>query len=157
MRHAKSDRDPKYATDFERPLNERGEKQPKDIAKELNKLGITIDRALVSAAKRTSETFKLLDKHLHDQPESVFDPRLYESDVETVLEVLDDHVDSSCSCVLMVGHSPTVNELAEYFTGDYLEFKTANLAILSARGDDLVACFKNPKQFKFEKMLTSDE
>lgn len=156
MRHAKSDRDSTYQTDFERPLNDRGQKQPKDIAKKLNKLGITIDKALISAAKRTSETFKRLEKHLATPPKHSFEKRLYEAECETVLEVIAENAQHA-SCVLVVGHCPTVYEVTEYLCGEYHEFKTAHLAILSARTDDLIGCLKKPKQFRFEKMLTPDE
>lgn len=155
MRHAKSDRSPLYDNDFERPLNDRGQHQPKDIAKQFNKLGISVDKVLVSSARRTKETWELLAKHLDDAPKPLFEPRLYEASLDEILDVLSEH--SDCDHLMMVGHCPGVNEIAEYLTGDYVDFKTANLAILSAGKEDLDSGLKKPGRFTLEKMLVTDE
>ena len=92
MRHAKSDSSKIICKDFERPLNRRGEKQPKFIAQNLADLNIDIDLALVSPATRTKQTFFELSKSLDYEPETIFDQKLYNAYAEDLLDVLSENI-----------------------------------------------------------------
>jgi phosphohistidine phosphatase len=152
MRHAKSDRTEPLIADFDRPLNERGQFQPLDIAKQLNALNVVVDKALVSPAKRTKETWLLLESELKNAPQPIFDRRLYNASREDFLDVLIDHADDSRH-LLVIAHCPAVIEVTEYCTGQYHEFKTANLAILRSRHDELLKGLTGFGQFYFERMI----
>lgn len=152
MRHAKSDRNDPTAVDFDRPLNDRGFGQPKAIADQLNDLGIAVEKAVVSPAERTTETWNLLAKRLKDPPKPIFEKQLYNAYYQDFIDVLSKHA-KKCHRLLAIGHCPSVIEVTEFLTGEYHDFKTANLAILSAHDDDLEKCLEKPGQFRFEKMI----
>ena len=56
VRHAKSSWDEPGLSDSERPLNERGKKDAKEMAKRLKKRGLKIDAFVSSPAKRAFRT-----------------------------------------------------------------------------------------------------
>lgn len=152
MRHAKSDRSDSHVSDFDRPLNERGQREPTDIAKRLNDLRIAIDRAVISPARRTSETWHLLDQQLSEPPEPYFEPRLYNAYYQDVLDVLFEHA-HQCDRLLLIAHCPAVIEITEFLSGEVHDFRTCCLAILSARTDKLSECISKPNLFRFEEMV----
>jgi phosphohistidine phosphatase len=152
MRHAKSDKSVIDMIDFDRPLNERGEGEPKVIAKVLNKLGVKIEKALVSSARRTVETWNLLEKKLDDPPEVVFDKRIYNATCEDAIDALIDEADG-CASLMVIGHNPSLSEMTEYLTGEYHELATAACAVLSAREKSLSASLKKPGRFKLEQLI----
>lgn len=157
MRHAKSDRSEAIVNDFDRPLNQRGQHQPEIIAKELNRLRITVDKVLVSPAKRTRETWNLLGSHLAKAPEAIFVPELYNAYSQDFIDVLIDQAQTAGS-LLVIAHCPAVAEVTEFFTGEYHDFKTASLAILSTKKDrPLSLCLSEPRLFLFEEMLSAAE
>lgn len=151
MRHAKSDQRLLEGNDFDRTLNERGQNEPPIIAKQLNSLGITVEKALVSSARRTRETWTLLLKNLSHPPEAIFEDRLYNAFYEDVIDVLKEYAAIS-SRLLVVAHNPAIPEVCEYLSGENCDFKPASLAILSTSGN-LAQSLKKPKQFSLEKML----
>ncbi len=154
MRHAKSDRTLTDLIDFDRPLNERGEGEPKVIAKSLNKLDIPFDQAIVSSARRTVDTWIVLEKKLDKPPNVTFDKRLYNAYYQDALEVLMEEA-QDCDCLLMIGHNPSVTEICEYLTGEYHELKPATCVIMSAQDKSLLASLKKPGRFKLEKIITA--
>src|SRR5690606_4177714 len=107
MRHAKSDRTLTDFIDFDRPLNDRGKGEPKIIAKALNKLDVKIENAIVSSARRTVDTWLLLEKKLDNPPNVTFDKRLYDAYYQDALEVLIEEAED-CDSLLMIGHNPSV-------------------------------------------------
>jgi phosphohistidine phosphatase len=156
MRHAKSDPVSTVVEDLGRPLNKIGQKQPEQIANKLCKLKIKIEKAVVSSAKRASETFNLLSLHLDEIPELFFEPRLYQAQKNDFIHILIEHVDD-CNSLLVIAHNPAVTLATQYLTGNLLEFRPANLVILHPRVHDLHISLKKPHQFIFEKMLVSKD
>lgn len=153
MRHAKSDRGSFLGNDFDRPLNERGHHEPPLIAEQLNNLGVTVEKSLVSTAKRTMETWDLLKQNLTYAPTAVFLDQLYNAYFEDVINVIKEYAKQYAK-LLVVFHNPAVVEVCEYLSGETHEFKPAYLAILSARNNnDLVSCLNKPHQFCLEKIL----
>ncbi|HXW53554.1 MAG TPA: histidine phosphatase family protein [Myxococcota bacterium] len=156
MRHAKSERAETSPSDFERHLNYRGEQQPALIAKQINQLGISIGKALVSPSKRTVETWSLLKGALSYAPNAVFEEDLYKASMENFIRVIADNIDDE-HCVLVIGHCPSVIEATEFLTGEFHDFNTADLAILSTKEHSaFTECLKRPHCFRFERMLRAD-
>lgn len=152
MRHAKSDRGEMMQTDFDRPLNHRGEHEPKIIAQQLNALSISIDRALVSPAVRTTQTWELLAESLANIPDVIFDRTLYNAYVDDILEALQQHVRDDQTLIL-IAHNPGVSELCSYLCGENIEFEPATLAILHTNADDITSRLARPKGFTLERLL----
>ncbi|HWJ83478.1 MAG TPA: histidine phosphatase family protein [Nocardioides sp.] len=110
VRHSKAEA---YAgTDAERRLSDRGRKDAAAAGAWLATQGSAPDRALVSGALRTRETWELLAKAAGWAVDAEFDDALYGADEDTVLDILRT-VDESVGSVVLVGHNPTVGMLAQ--------------------------------------------
>jgi phosphohistidine phosphatase len=108
IRHAKAG---EAATDIERPLTGRGERQAAAIGTWLTDAGLVPDRAFVSPARRAAQTWELAAAQLGERPAQVVEPRIYDNTVEALLAVLADTPDD-VSTLAVVGHNPSIGQLA---------------------------------------------
>lgn len=153
MRHAKSD-PLSFGLDFDRPINKQGQQDAIAIANQLNIMGLRIERALISPAQRTVETWEALQNHLHHPPKAFFEPELYNAYCETILAVLRKQADD-CHALLLIGHNPGVSEVCELLSGELPDFKPASLAILSTRHANLSDSLTKVSSFHLEVMLNA--
>jgi phosphohistidine phosphatase len=120
VRHAKSTPAPPMGSDFERPLNGRGKKQCKQLrawAEDEQALGrFGPVSALVSSAERTRETF---ERSFGGTPWVIsqeFNKSIYggvrEVTGQNLLRALIEF-DPVTSSLLLIGHNPSMHELAE--------------------------------------------
>lgn len=138
LRHAKASW-PAGITDRERPLAPRGRQALPGIARWLGANAPRPDRVLVSHARRTRETFALLSGEVPGL-EYRFEPRIYEASAVRLLEVIGE-ADEACRHLLMIGHNPGMQDLAEWLIGEAeapgdltrlsAKFPTSGLAILA--------------------------
>jgi len=105
LRHAKSDRDPKYATDFERPLNERGRRDAPAIGRHLAALELTPDLIVSSPAERARQTAELVARGASYKKPITWQETIYEADVEALFAVIQALPDAA-EHVMLVGHNP---------------------------------------------------
>ncbi|MFJ3896738.1 MULTISPECIES: SixA phosphatase family protein [unclassified Streptomyces] len=143
FRHAKADWP--QVTDHERPLAERGRLDAATAGSRLADTGIPFDLALCSTAVRTRETWKLAVHELAHRPKTVYEERLYEASPGELIAVLNETPDDARN-VILVGHNPSVQALAEILPGagptggearERLArrgFATAGFAVLSFTG-----------------------
>jgi phosphohistidine phosphatase len=138
LRHAKSDWSRPGLPDRERPLNARGREAAPAMAAHMFSHELVPQRALVSPAVRTRETWKLMTPFFPRKPETIFEGRLYESSAHVILSVIKETPDSIKS-LLVVGHNPGLQTLALALTGagdqearDNIaaKFPTAALAVI---------------------------
>jgi phosphohistidine phosphatase len=111
LRHAKSSWEDTDVPDMDRPLNKRGKKAAHRMGQFMDDKGLRPALALVSAARRTQETWAAILPHMEGVPVSI-EADIYEaskSELVQRLRRLDNHIDS----VLVVGHSPGLPRLAE--------------------------------------------
>jgi phosphohistidine phosphatase len=130
LRHAKSSWVDSELPDHERPLAPRGEKAARRIAEHVRGEGIRPELVLCSTALRAKQTLAALLPVLAGDVEIRLEAALYGAGVAQVLARLRE-VDESVGSVLVVGHNPTLHELALALTGrsDMLErFPTGALA-----------------------------
>ena len=134
LRHAKSARMGGTA-DIDRPLAARGREAAPRLGAYLRAEGLSPDLALVSAARRTRETWDLVRPALGDV-EVRFEPRIYEAPTERLLAVVRE-VEPEVGTLLMIGHNPGFQELARRLAGDGdalarlgQKFPTAGLAVI---------------------------
>lgn len=111
LRHAKSAWPP-GVPDLLRPLNDRGRKDAPAAGRLLADRP-RLDLALVSPANRTQQTWDAVASELKRPPTAGLDPRIYEADVSELLDVLGG-VPASSERVILVGHNPGTELLAEY-------------------------------------------
>jgi phosphohistidine phosphatase len=144
LRHAKSSWDGQDIADFDRPLNKRGRKAAKLMARYFKDNAIQPAAVICSPAKRTKETLKHLMPALGDV-EAIYDRRVYEASYQTLLLCLAD-LPPEAPSVLLVGHNPGIERLALYLMNDLGhgpgaarmqdKYPTGSLAILSVPSED---------------------
>ncbi|SIS93568.1 SixA phosphatase family protein [Neptunomonas antarctica] len=120
IRHAKSSWKFPECDDFKRPLNKRGKRDLPVMVERLRNAGLEPDRCLSSGAIRALLTAKATSKHLKNRPPIKVIPELYESYMETLLDVLQRHSDKDRH-IMMFGHNPGLQQLGEYLTGKKIE------------------------------------
>ena len=135
MRHAKSDWDDPALDDHERILNKRGRDSADALGAWMKAQDLVPDRALVSSATRTRETFRRLMLpcpvcHLGE---------LYHASPDGMLEVLREVPEQH---ILMVGHNPGIGLLALGLAGNrpeharFRDYPTGATTVLEFEGDN---------------------
>lgn len=116
VRHAKSSWADMGMDDFDRPLNERGEKDAPHMAKLLKHHDIIPDRMISSPAKRALSTCLAFAQVLKfDEASIVTDKKLYHASADAILSALaklKDHTGEEEDVVLLFGHNPGITEFA---------------------------------------------
>lgn len=117
LRHAKSAWDTAAASDFERPLAKRGERDVPRMGAWLRQLGQHPDYVVSSPAERAKQTvvgvcrvLGIKEKHIH------WDRRIYGAGTEDLLEVLSE-APKKAKTVLLVGHNPGLEFLFSHLVG----------------------------------------
>jgi phosphohistidine phosphatase len=112
IRHAKSSWDNPALHDFNRPLNERGQRDaPRMAAHVLRSLGRP-DRMVSSPAVRALSTARAFAEVFGSDADALNrQPRIYEASAETLLRVVRAFSDDDRH-VMMFGHNPGFTELA---------------------------------------------
>lgn len=143
LRHAKSSWDDPALDDFDRPLAKRGREAAPRMAREMTRRGWLPDRALVSAALRTRQTWELVEAELPRAVPAVPDRSIYEAPAECILDAVRS-TPAAVETLLVVGHNPGLEDLVALIAAadsapDAMEkvrrkFPTAGLARLSFAG-----------------------
>lgn len=127
IRHAKSSWKDSGMTDFERPLNERGDRDASEMGRRLKERNDIPDLIISSEAKRALTTAKKIRAELQGDVDFMTDPRLYHSSPSTILKVINEvgaHIQRLC----IVCHNPGISELNYVLTGQPIEMVTAAIA-----------------------------
>jgi len=135
LRHAKSSWDDPDLADHERPLAPRGEKAAVRIAEHLRREEIVPELVLCSTALRARQTLAALLPVLPGDVEIRLEDALYGAGAPELLARVRE-VDEAVGSALVIGHNPTLHELALALTRreDVLErFPTGALATLKVR------------------------
>lgn len=134
VRHGKSSWDDSGVADHERPLAPRGEKAVPLMGERLRARGVVPDRLVSSDAERARHTAELLAEALPLAADAVvLDERVYHAEADDCLALIRELPDE-CACVGLVGHNPTLQELAEHLV-DLRVAKFPTAAIVHARFD----------------------
>jgi len=142
LRHAKSSWKDESLTDFQRPLAPRGKRAAPAMGAFMAREGHVPDRILCSAARRALDTWDLVEEEMEEalgrELTAEIREDLYHASPESLLAILRDLPDSLTS-VLMVGHNPTMEDLASALAGGgdeealatmHRKYPTGALAIL---------------------------
>jgi phosphohistidine phosphatase len=117
LRHAKSSWDVPALADYDRPLAKRGLKAAPRMGAEIATLGLRPDLVLCSGAKRTRETLGLvLDALGTPFPQVVYDDEIYMAPPTGIMQILRRQA-ADLANVMVVGHNPGLEELAELLVG----------------------------------------
>lgn len=121
LRHAKSNWKAKVSSDFDRPLAERGLKDAPRMGTWLYREGMLPGLIMSSPAVRARDTALKVCKTLDLKKKSIhWEPRLYEADLATLLNLLAE-MESGLNSVLLIGHNPGLEELLRHLVGSDLD------------------------------------
>lgn len=110
LRHAKSGWNDPVARDFDRPLNERGDRAAVLIGQWIKRNDLQFDHVLASPAVRVIDTIDQVVKGLGTRIDAQWDRRIYLASSATLMDVLRDEGEQHKS-VLMIGHNPGLEDL----------------------------------------------
>lgn len=110
LRHAKALKSEPGERDFDRGLATRGMTDSEKLGAFLTRHRLVPDRILVSPAVRARETWVRAALACPAAPTPVYEPRLYDANAETILEVVTGTKDAAQ--LLIVGHNPSLHDLA---------------------------------------------
>jgi phosphohistidine phosphatase len=108
MRHAKAERRAASGGDFDRPLTEEGRADAALVGKALAKDNLAPAVVLVSAARRTAETWEAM-KASFPRARAQMLQSLYNAAPMAILDVLEG---VTAGTVMVIGHNPGIHELA---------------------------------------------
>ncbi len=116
IRHAKSSWANIHQKDFDRPLNERGKKDAKEMAKRLYKKKISIDAFISSPARRALKTCEFFVKQFDKSSKDILQiARLYEANLRDFFEVISE-VENRFNCIAIFSHNPCITAFANTLT-----------------------------------------
>lgn len=134
MRHAKSDWNAPHESDFDRPLNARGERAAPLMAQFIAALQRPPQWIVSSPAVRALRTAEIVAAGL-EEVALLEEAELYGAGVGETLAIIR-RLPEEVDCALLVGHNPTMEWLVGELSGDpTLEMKTATLAMFEVDGD----------------------
>jgi phosphohistidine phosphatase len=116
LRHAKSSWADPRRKDFDRPLNDRGEKAAPGMGAFMARRGIAPDLILCSPAVRARQTLDLVLPHLKGRPEVAYEEPLYLAAPATMLKRIR-QLPPEVRHVMIVGHDPGMHVLAQELAG----------------------------------------
>ncbi len=116
VRHAKSSWDAGVASDFERPLNERGIKDAPVMAARLKNKKIFPDAFVSSPAKRALETaISFCNGYGVASDEIILIPSLYHADIVSFFKVVS-ALDDKLNTVAIFSHNPGITAFVNMLT-----------------------------------------
>ena len=140
LRHAKSSLADAGQADPDRPLNDRGKQAAVAVGRYMASHGLAPQLVLCSPARRARETWSLVAGELTTIPEILVAAEIYDfGDGKALMECLRSKAGAAQS-VLLVGHNPSIGELAQTLIGTGSEklrerlekkYPTATLAVFS--------------------------
>jgi phosphohistidine phosphatase len=110
LRHSKADKAEPGTSDHARPLNERGQADAPKIGAYLARHRLVPDRALVSTARRTRETWDGVASALSAASAVDFSERLYNASADAILALIKETGRSAT--LMVVGHNPGIHDAA---------------------------------------------
>ena len=116
IRHAKSDWHSPVNSDFDRPLNGRGQKAAPLIGQRMAERGCVPDLLISSPAKRARQTAKKISEQI-DYPETeiIFREEIYEAGLNTLIDLIN-QLDDSNAEVILIGHNPGFSDLGQWLS-----------------------------------------
>jgi phosphohistidine phosphatase len=130
LRHAKSSWKDASLPDFDRPLKGRGQDAAKQMGEFLASKKVSLSTLISSPSVRTRETIEILLRHARLPVEPLFDQRIYEASLATLLQVVSE-ISADHKTAVLVGHNPGMEELLAFLTHETKHMPTCALARIS--------------------------
>jgi phosphohistidine phosphatase len=129
LRHAKSSWADSSMDDWQRPLNERGDRDAPRVGEWLREHSLMPDVIITSDAVRALTTAQAVARAAGYAREVIAEPSLYHAKPDDVIGVLNGVADDAHT-VLIVGHNPGLEEVVYQLTGERYGLATAALVEL---------------------------
>ncbi len=131
IRHAKSDWGDLMLSDFERPLNHRGEINAPEMAKRLVKRELFPQQFISSPALRAITTAKYFAKELHINPSDIIQEKeIYDALTNSLMKVVN-NLDESSNFTALFGHNPGITGLVNYLINQEIShLPTCGMALI---------------------------
>jgi phosphohistidine phosphatase len=115
--------------DIDRKLTLKGKEKLIRLGESLLKSGFSVDLMFCSSASRTQETAAIIKKYISIK-EEVMTRKIYNADLKTLLELIED-TDELVGTCLLVGHNPTISLLLSHISNsNYIGMQPGMLARL---------------------------
>ncbi|HEY2865972.1 MAG TPA: histidine phosphatase family protein [Pyrinomonadaceae bacterium] len=134
LRHAKSSWDDAGLPDFDRPLNERGERDAPFMGRILADRGFNPELIVSSPAARAKRTAELVGQTAGWEAPLTFDERIYEASPQALFTIIIGLGDEISTC-LLAGHNPGMEGIVKLLTTRTLAMPTASVAVLEVDVD----------------------
>ncbi|KAF3325940.1 Histidine phosphatase superfamily (branch 1) [Carex littledalei] len=149
LRHGESAFAGRFTKDHDRPLSQVGRNDAISISHKLEQMGWIPELILSSNATRTKETLEILREKIKglNQAKVHFIPSFYSiaaMDGQTAAHLqkaICEFSTDEISTVMCMGHNKGWEEAASMFSGDPVELKTCNAALLEASGQSWMEAF----------------
>ena len=144
LRHAKAERPHLGGSDRDRALAERGREDAPRVGAYMARHGLVPDRALVSPAARTRQTWDPIGQALAGRAAVKYEERLYEAGAQAIFNLVRE-AGREAHVLLVVGHNPALHDLARLLiaSGDVEarerlneKLPTSGLAVIDFAFDD---------------------
>jgi phosphohistidine phosphatase len=135
MRHAKSSWKFPELSDKDRPLTKRGERDAPRMGKLLKKEEIIPDRILSSTAVRAAATAEAVAQKLEYKEELAYLDSIYMAEPSAIIEALRT-MPEDVKRVLVVGHNPGMEGLAQILGRKVVDLPTAAIAVIKVPIND---------------------
>lgn len=157
VRHAKSDWGDFSMSDFERPLNARGERDAPDMGRRLAERGDAPDLVITSPALRALTTARVMVEALPYDSESLrLEESIYEAPVSTLLELVQ-ACDDGVRHLMLVGHNPGCEQLVAFLTGEpaprFVTCGVADLEVKTELWKDVSAATAKLQSYWYPKLF----
>ncbi|TDH20872.1 histidine phosphatase family protein [Segetibacter sp. 3557_3] len=121
VRHAKSSWDVSVPKDFDRSLNDRGNRDAPEMAKRILKRDVEIDALISSPAKRAFSTAVYFAEAYGIKEKQIIKvPSLYEAGVEQFYDTIKD-LDNDLKTVVLCSHNPGITDFVNLLTGTHID------------------------------------
>lgn len=135
IRHAKSSWANPLQSDYERPLNDRGEQDAPMMGERLKKKNIIPDLIIASTAKRAKQTAKKIAKAIgYDEDKIQWQEKLYHC-IPSVFEEVIYEIDDKITTAFIVAHNPGITSFVNELDADFSVDNMPTCAIAGARFD----------------------
>lgn len=140
MRHAEAAWMTPGQRDFDRPLDDRGERDAIKMGQRLKTRGVFPLAIIASPALRTVQTSELIATEIGFSVDKVsFCEAIYEARLSDLLEIIHS-LDDSIYSVMIIGHNPSIGRLVSQLSGEHIaNAPTGSIATLqtfSSRWED---------------------
>ena len=150
VRHCKSSWADPSLSDFDRPLNKRGNIDGELMSNYLKEKEKKIDKLISSKSKRTRLTSKYFTEKIHFDSISYLD-ELYHASYSDIINIIS-NVKNNFNSIMLIGHNPGLTELINQNTSmNIYNLPTTGVVKVEFKGDKWERITENKGKIVYKK------